>query len=155
MMIRPKTEPAAEPEVPAPGADALDAIAADLGTIEGEGEPAKPEPAPGMGNLENLTMALTLAKTILTPMFAWWPEFDQVWSESQVEKIAAGGAAVCDKHGWDFGGALGTYAPYIALGVATVPPVVLTARAIARAKAEAAEAAKANAEGRAAAPAAA
>ncbi len=158
MMIRTRPaepdEPAEAPAVPAPGADALDAIAADLGAIEGEGEPAKPEPAPGMGNLENLTMALTLAKTILTPAFAWWPEFDQVWSEHQVQQIAAGGAAVCDKHGWDFGGAIGAYAPYIALAVATAPPVIATARAIGHAKAEAAEAARAKSEGRAAAPAA-
>lgn len=153
MMIRPKTEPADEPEATAPGADALDAVSFD--DVEGEGAPEKAEPAPGMGNLENLTMALTLAKTVLSPMFAFWPEFDQVWSEAQVEKIASGGAMVCEKHGWDFGGALGTYAPYIALAVATVPPVVLTARAISAAKAAATEAAKAKAEGRAATPAAA
>jgi hypothetical protein len=155
MMIRPKTEipPDTEDATPAPGADALDAITFD--DVEGEGAPEKAEPAPGMGNAENLEMALKMAKALLTPMFAFWPQFDQVWSDSQVERIAGAGGAVCDKHGWDFGGALGQYGPYIALAAATAPPVMATAMAIRAEKAARAAAERAASEGRAAQPAAA
>jgi hypothetical protein len=90
---------------------------------------------------------------MLAPAFAWWPDFDRVWSDQQIDGIAAAGGAVCDRHGWDFGAALGNYGPYIALAAATAPPVLATHGAIKAARAAAARAER-EAQGRAPAPAA-
>jgi heme exporter protein D len=156
-------------DTPAPGADAsgqvdqaeqgaaalsadtladLDAIARDAAAVEGGAPAPGGAAAPtGFSNAENLQGALSMAKLMIAPMFAWWPEFDRVWSDDQVKQISFAGGAVCDKHGWDFSAAMGNYGPYIALAVATAPPVLATHQAIKLAKAQAAAAERQAREG--------
>lgn len=133
----------------AAGVESLESIGADAAQIEGGTAPgATQTTVPGMGNAENLKGALDMAKLMLRPMFAWWPEFDQVWSDGQVGAIAAAGGAVCDKHGWNFAEVLGNYGPYLMLVAATAPPAMATMAAIKQAKAAAADAERARRDGR-------
>lgn len=148
MMIRPKSELPVEDAEILDNAD-LDAIALDAAAIEGEGAPGASQAAlPGMGNAENIQGALAMAKLMLGPVFAWWPEFDQVWSDGQIQGISGAAGLVCDKHGWNFGEAIGQYGPYLALVAATAPPVIATVSAVKAAKRAAAEAERREREGR-------
>jgi hypothetical protein len=168
MMIRPK--PAADQvdqaddqadgggdQLDAASLESLDSIAADAAMLDGGTAPgaAQATSVPGMGNAENLKGALDMAKLMLRPMFTWWPDFEQVWSDGQVGAIANAGGMVCDKHGWNFAEVLGNYGPYIALVAATAPPAMATMAAIKQAKAAAADAERARRNGQPGAPVAA
>lgn len=72
---------------------------------------------------------LLIARNIVAPTFGWWPEFGLVWSDAQIASVAAGAAAVMEKHGWTTGDLFAQWGPYIALGVATVPPAIATRQA--------------------------
>ena len=119
----------------------LDAILVDANEIEGGPAPSSAEvQAVSVANADQIKGALMLAKVMLSPAFAWWDKFDDTWSEPQIASIGQAAGAVCDLHGWNAGDALGKWAPYIALGVCTAPPVMATVQAVKAAKKAAAEA---------------
>ena len=78
----------------------------------------------------DLEQALKMAKLIVKPMFAWWTDFESVWSDSQVRAVADAGAAVMSKHGWTTGDVFAQFGPYIALGIALIPPAIATKSAV-------------------------
>lgn len=105
-------------------------------------------PDPVATQAKELLDVLTLARQIVAPMFAWWPDFAAVWSDPQLASVANGGALVMEKHGWTTGAMFQEFGPYIALGVATIPPAIATHQAIKARQAQAA--AEAHARARAA-----
>ena len=102
-------------------------------------------PDPVAAQARELLDVLTLARQIVKPMFAWWPEFGDVWADQQLASVADAGALVMDKHGWTTGAMFQEFGPYIALGMATVPPAIATHQAIKARKAQAAAEAQAKA----------
>lgn len=119
---------------------ALDAdMARELAALQGEAAaveghaPAAPGAAPQATDADTaaeLLGALEMARMMVAPMFAWWPEFAATWSDAQLEKIAEGGAAVMQRHGWTLGGLFSEFGPYIALAGATLPPAFVTYQAM-------------------------
>lgn len=116
---------------------ALDEQAHQLDGSANPDAPQRPQ-APAADNAAELRAALEMARLMVRPMFAWWPQFDEVWSDRTIDGIATGGGAVMDKHGWTMGGALAEFGPYIALAGATIPPCIVTMQAIKQRKQEAA-----------------
>ena len=129
-----------QPDAPAPvdGADDFAGLEREAAALEGAIQAANepPPPAP-TNNAQELRGALLMARMMVAPMFKWWPEFADTWSDQTIEGIAQGGGAVMDKHGWTFGGLMEEFGPYIALGVAVVPPSMVTWQAIKAQKAQA------------------
>ena len=74
--------------------------------------------------------ALGLARMMVAPMFAWWPDFGTCWSDAQLQTIASSGAAVMQRHGLSMGEVMTKWGPYVALGVATLPPSIATVQAV-------------------------
>lgn len=74
--------------------------------------------------------ALQLARVIVSPAFAWWPDFARTWSDPQLQAIAQAGADVMTRQGWTMGEVMATWGPYIALAGATLPPSLVTYQAI-------------------------
>lgn len=74
--------------------------------------------------------ALTMARLMVEPMFAWWPEFKATWGDATIKAIADSGGAIMDRHGWSVGAVLGQWGPYIALIAAVGPPSFVTFQAI-------------------------
>lgn len=59
----------------------------------------------------------------------WWLEpeqFEALWGEKSRKQIAVAIAAVMQKHGWEIGGVMDKYGPYIALAMAVGPPALAT-----------------------------
>lgn len=128
---------------PAPAApDAFAVLEGEAARLEGEAIAAATPPAPPDTTEEEiadasgeLLAALQLARMMVAPMFRWWKEFGSTWDDKTLDAIAAGGAAVMQKHGWTFGGVMSEFGPYIALGAATIPPALVTYQAIQERKA--------------------
>lgn len=74
--------------------------------------------------------ALFMLRMMAAPAVDWWPLFEKVWSDRQIEAIAAAGAAVMERHGWTMGELMGQWGPYIALVGAVLPPSLVTYQAI-------------------------
>jgi len=81
-------------------------------------------------NAMELQGALAMAKLMVKPMFAWWPDFEKVWSDDQIAQISEHGGVIFERHGWSVGGILSEWGPYIGLIAATAPPAVATYGAI-------------------------
>lgn len=127
-MIQRIKAPSADATPPAaPGLDALAAQAADL---EGAALPPGEAPPPPPDTAGELRQALDLARALAAPSFAWWPDFERVWSDAALDRIAQAGAAVMELHGWTVGDMLGRWGPYLALVGATAPPALATWAAI-------------------------
>lgn len=119
--------------VPAPG---FEDLASEAHTLE-SGQPAPGTPGATQIAADlvqqtalELEQALVMARLMVAPMFKWWAGFADTWSDKTLQAIAAGGAAVMVKHGWTLNDLFSTYGPYIALGVATLPPTMVTYAAI-------------------------
>lgn len=123
-----------------PASPAFDALERQALAIEanlaGVSDPGQAEAAPTIDNAAELLGALQLARLMVKPMFRWWPDFEATWPDATLQAIAEGGGQVMAKHGWTMGGLMNEFGPYIALGVATVPPVMVTLSAIKARKAE-------------------
>lgn len=127
------------PQAPeSPGLDALAAQAADLenGALPPELRPLPPEKVKADA-ADELFGALLMARLVVAPMFVWWDEFEAVWTDKALQGIADGGAQVMERHGWTMDGAWTQFGPYIALAGATLPPALVTYRAIQARKAQA------------------
>lgn len=74
--------------------------------------------------------ALQMARMMVAPMFAWWPEFGETWGDQTLQGIAQSGGEIMRRHGWTMGDVLGQYGPYIALAGSTLPPAWVTWQAI-------------------------
>lgn len=75
-----------------------------------------------------LKAALDIAASFAKPGM-WWLEpeqFETLWGSKSREQIAAAIAAVMQKHGWEIGGVMDKYGPYIALAMAVGPPALAT-----------------------------
>lgn len=118
-----------EPEATA-GAG-LEALAAEAASIEGAAALPGTEPAPPPPDTAaEVLQALELARSMAAPTFGWWREFERVWSDAALRRIAEAGAAVMERHGWTVGDLLGAWGPYIALIAAAAPPSIATYAAI-------------------------
>lgn len=80
--------------------------------------------------------ALQMARMVAAPAFKWWPDFAACWSDSQLEQVANAGAQVMARHDITMGELMSEWGPYIALGVATIPPGLATYTAIKARRAE-------------------
>lgn len=78
----------------------------------------------------DLLGALEMARAMVEPMFDWWEDFGRVWGDTTLQRIANGGALVMQRHGWTLGDVMGQFGPYIALGMATIPPSFVTYKAV-------------------------
>ncbi|MFT3665570.1 hypothetical protein [Piscinibacter sp.] len=127
-------------EAPAvPGVQPLDVLAAEAASLEAGAAPAAPSAAQTRqadSEAAELLGALQMARMMVAPMFGWWAQFGEVWSDQALERIAAGGALVMQRHGWTMGGLMGEFGPYIALAGATLPPSFVTWQAIKAHRAE-------------------
>lgn len=83
-----------------------------------------------------LRQALGMLRMMAAPAFAWWPEFRQCWSDSQLDAIAQAGAAVMQRHGLTMGDLFAQWGPYFALVTATAPPALATYAAIRQRRAQ-------------------
>jgi len=77
---------------------------------------------------------------IATPAqkLCWWltPEqFEQLWGKSTQKAMADPLAKIMRRNGWDVKGIASEYGPYIALGIAVVPPAMATLKVYKEAKA--------------------
>lgn len=144
--------PAGADQADAPGAApdlaALDAIAHQAGQAAPGAAAAPGQVAEAVSsNASELLGALQMARMMVAPMFAWWPDFGQVWGDPTLQGIAQSGGAIMDKHGWTTGGLWGEFGPYAALAMATLPPAFVTVQAIKAQKAEAERKAREGAPG--------
>ena len=99
---------------------------------EGPGtEVAKVEVDPAEVMARELFALLKLPRAVAAKRFAWWPQFDTVWSDAQLQAIAGALAALCIANGWDLGELLsGKYGPWIGLAIAVGMPAFVTWDAI-------------------------
>lgn len=122
------------PAGPVPGDFAH--LAAEASTLEGGPPlPGTPEAEASEAQAlqqtaEELRQALEAARMLVSPLFAWWPEFGRVWGDGTLQGIATNGAAVMQRHGLSMGEVWAKWGPYIGLGMATVPPCVVTYAAV-------------------------
>jgi hypothetical protein len=124
-------------------AQALEASAAPLQP----GSPGGPA-AVISDNLEaEVLSALQMARVAAGQAVPWWPEYREVWSDQTLQSIAAAGAEVMRRHGWNMGELLGKWGPYIALVGAIAPPAMVTYQVVKERREQAAAAARAKAEG--------
>ena len=138
-MTNPVADELIDAEPPGNGFDHLHAEAAALEggpPIAGSAEAAQAAGAQLDVTARELAEALNMARLMLRPMFGWWPHFDATWSDRTLGGIAAGGAAVMQKHGWTMGELFAEWGPYIALAGATLPPTLVTYGAIKQRKLE-------------------
>lgn len=129
-------QPTKPADAPAPAVpDGLAQLAAEARALEAPAD-AGPVDAgqavqePAQSAAAELHGALTMARLFVAPMFGWWPEFETTWSDATLRGIADAGAVVMQRHGWTMGGVLDQYGPYVALAGATLPPALVTWRAI-------------------------
>lgn len=118
---------------PLPDFSALEAQANALETQGQEDRQAQAaeEAAQAIGSAtEELFSALEMLRMMAAPLMEWWPKFGETWNDRTLRGIAAGGAAVMQRHGWTMGEAWGQFGPYIALIGATLPPSLVTWAAI-------------------------
>lgn len=126
---------------PQGGAD-LSHLISEAEGIEGAQEQAQAQQQAKAeaGQLEASTQAireaLGMARMIAKPALAWWADYEECWSDKQLDAISAAGAAVMLRHGLTVGELFAKYGPYIALLGATVPPGLATYSAIKTRKAE-------------------
>lgn len=125
-------------EQPAPAGDPFAGLSEQASMIEAGQAPGAPAvAAPADTTADELLGALSMARLILAPGFAWWPEFGTVWGDATLRGIADGGAAVMQKHGWTMGDVFTEWGPYFALIGATAPPAFATYQAMMQRKEEA------------------
>jgi hypothetical protein len=108
----------------------LAAEAAGLEVPADGAAPGAPGDAPGVSVSEELLSALVMARLVVSPMFAWWPDFERVWADATLRGISQAGAQVMERHGWTMGQLMGQWGPYIGLIAAAAPPAFVTYKAI-------------------------
>lgn len=120
------------PAEPAQQGDAFAQLEAQAKALEGAAAPVVGQaPAAAVDTTDaELLAALTMARVMVAPMFGWWPDFGQVWSDQTLQGIAGAGAAVMRRHGLTMAGVMGEWGPYLALIGATAPPAFVTYKAI-------------------------
>lgn len=89
-----------------------------------------------------LADVLGMGRMMCGPLLAWWPDYEQVWSDGQIRAISQAGAVVMVRHGWDMGEMVSQWGPYLALVAAAGMPAMATYTAIKAHKAEAQRAAR-------------
>lgn len=130
------TEEVAAPQDAVPGVDSLDALAAEAQALEGaaivqqQAAESKAEQAAVGATARDLRAALGMARMMAAPAFAWWPDFGACWSDAQLDAISEAGAEVMQRHGVSMGEVMAKWGPYVALGMATLPPGLATYQAI-------------------------
>lgn len=123
------------PAAPA-GADPFASLAAQAAAIDGSGQvdtaaaASAQLAATAQSTAAELADALRMVRLMARPMISWWEEYDRVWSDQTIEGIATAGAEIMARHGWTMGQAWAALGPYIALVGATLPPALLTLKAV-------------------------
>jgi hypothetical protein len=77
-----------------------------------------------------LRAALGMAKMAARPKLKWWADFEECWSDAQLDAIADAGAQIMHMHGLSMGDLMNRWGPYIALIVAVGGPGLATYAAI-------------------------
>lgn len=127
-----------EPEAGAApaGMDALDVLAHQAEALEGsttgpqEEAQAAQELAEVTTAAAELLAALEMLRLMAAPLMDWWPLFEKVWSDRQLQAISTAGAAVMQRQGWTMGELMAQWGPYIALVGAVLPPSLVTYQAV-------------------------
>ena len=126
----------AAPDEAATGGPDLSSLMAEVDQHQAEGVQAQEQAAQevaaqAIGEARvQLRAALTMLKAIAATKFRWWPEFDQCWSDAQLDAIADAGAQVMQLHGLTMGDLMTRWGPYIALAGAVGMPSLATYAAI-------------------------
>lgn len=89
-----------------------------------------------------LADVLGMARMMCAPLLSWWPDYEKVWSDSQIQAISQAGAVVMVRHGWSMGEMVSQWGPYLALVAAAGLPAMATYTAIRQHKEEAKRAAR-------------
>ena len=143
------TPPAAAEEKEAGPVAGFEDLAADAEALEGgpAPDPAKAAAA-AAADLEqtarDLMQTLHMARMLAAPAFRWWGEFGDVWGDNTLRGVSMHGAAIMQRHGWDFAEVMGKWGPYIGLAVCLAPPCLVTHQAIKARSAELERAARAT-----------
>lgn len=80
--------------------------------------------------VDDLVDILKMARGMASPAFAWWPEFGLVWGDQVLHGIAVNGATIMARHGWTMGQLMTQWGPYLGLLGCTLPPALVTFKAI-------------------------
>lgn len=123
--------------------DALDLLAAEAEGLQGASQEqreaaqqrkaqqqAQAAQGEAEANAATILSALQMARMMAAPAFKWWPDFGECWSDTQLMAISSAGAQVMQKHGLSMGEMVEQWGPYIALGMATIPPALTTRAAL-------------------------
>lgn len=138
---------AAPGPAPAPSQGAgsgLDALEHEARSVEAHGAAIPPGAPgsvvqPGPSAADELYSSLAMARAMVAPMMAWWPDFGQVWGDGTLRGIAQAGADVMARHGLTVGQLMGQWGPYLMLVMAAAPPSFVTYQAIQQRKREEAQ----------------
>jgi hypothetical protein len=125
MVVKPKEEKPAQGDF-VESLDDIAKISAVADAEPGAQTPAVQTTTPS--EAKEISAALSLvraAAVVFAPDHVQQPLL-LVWSDSQLEQIAAALVEVCKKHGWTVGDLFGTYGPYIQLAMAAGLPALAT-----------------------------
>ena len=128
--------PAEEPEGVASGAPDLSHLLAEVDQHQAEGDQARAQAEQQIAANEigearvQLRAALAMAKMAAKPKFRWWADFEDCWSDEQLDAIADAGAQIMHMHGLSMGELMSRWGPYFALIVAVGGPGLATYAAI-------------------------
>lgn len=137
MVSRLATAPAPDLEDDqAAGAVDFGDLAAEAAAID-SGAPLQPSTAVALAPVDpavvmagELFALLKLPRNLAQKRFAWWPDFQTVWSDDQLNAIAQALAGVCVHMGWTIDQVMGKWGPWLALAVAAGLPAYVTWDAI-------------------------
>jgi hypothetical protein len=127
-----------EPQDGASQSESLDALAREADLLDTS--PEREAAAGAMVAVEQATAsasaellgALQLVRGMVFPMLSAvidkgrMAALEGVWHDGVLGASAEAGARIMAIHGWTLGGAFDKYGPYVALGVALVPPALAT-----------------------------
>lgn len=83
---------------------------------------AAPDPVEKMAH--EIFALLKLPRNLAQKRFAWWPEFGLVWSDDQLQTIAAAFANLCNEMGWQIDDL--TANPWVIIAAALGVPCFVT-----------------------------
>lgn len=121
---------------PDAGIDPLDSLVDQATELEGAGQAQAEAKAQATAaasietNAAELFSAFLMARAVAAPTMSWWDKFLDVWSDQALQGIANAGAQVMERHGWTLSETWDKFGPYIALGMAVVPPSLVTWQAV-------------------------
>ncbi|MEY4415792.1 MAG: hypothetical protein RIQ53_3085 [Pseudomonadota bacterium] len=120
----------------ADGADELGRLAAEAAALDveplppGAPDPAMVEAQQAADMVRMIGGALRGARALAAPRFDWWADFRDVWSDRQLDAIAAASEELRAHMGWEVGDMASRFGPWIGLAVAAGMPAYVTWQAM-------------------------